>query len=369
MKRITSLFLLLFTHFVFAQFTAEDVKFFVGEGPQTAYLVIDFKDGTDDRSYAWGYQFNEADEPTFSDILDAIEAAEPEFSVDKTAFLSDIFYNNHSGLAGDPDYWSTWKGSDPQSFVMNGGIGEDLQDGYWYGCSYGFSNPTSEAPVTPIPAYNSQWYSDTDITQWIGTGTNHSIIIVDFGTTTDATEDSYAFGIKYDGTISALDALEMIQLETGSFSYTMGESNIDTINYLDFIGTNTTSQPVSIYSGTNLSNWQTQTDLSAVSLSNYQWLGISFGERRPYTPQEADQALSTNTPDQLQIVLYPNPVEHTLNISGINEALQVSIFNMMGKAVLKTQESQIDVQDLASGLYVIHIKSEHGETVKKFIKN
>lgn len=58
MRKITFFFFLLLSTLSFAQFTPNDVKYFVGTGSSTAYLVIDFKDDTDDRSYAWGIRFD-----------------------------------------------------------------------------------------------------------------------------------------------------------------------------------------------------------------------------------------------------------------------------------------------------------------------
>ena len=44
MKKITLLLLLFSTQIIFAQFNAADVKYFVGTGTKTAYLVVDFND-------------------------------------------------------------------------------------------------------------------------------------------------------------------------------------------------------------------------------------------------------------------------------------------------------------------------------------
>ena len=59
MKKITLLFLLFSTQIIFAQFNAADVKYFVGTGNKTAYLVVDFNDDYEPNSYVWGYRFND----------------------------------------------------------------------------------------------------------------------------------------------------------------------------------------------------------------------------------------------------------------------------------------------------------------------
>ena len=47
MKKTFLLFLLLLTQYIFAQFTEGNVKNIVGTGDKIAYVVVDFKDGTD----------------------------------------------------------------------------------------------------------------------------------------------------------------------------------------------------------------------------------------------------------------------------------------------------------------------------------
>lgn len=372
MKRITLYFLLLFTQTIFAQFTSNDVKYFVGQGNQTAYLVVDFKDGTDDRSYAWGYRFNSGDVVTMGGILVAIADEEPNFSINPasgTGFLSDVIFNSHSGLDSEPDWWSTWSGSSAETFSMNGGISSTVQNGLWYGLSYGFANPTTQAPVTPIPAYSSQWFQASQITNWIGTGTNKSLVVVDFGTQTDEIENSYVFGIQYNGTITAEQALQLIQTETSYFNFTTNTNQIATLNLGSNSGTTTATNPWKIYQGTDLSNWQTKTDLAQVTLSNNDWLGLSFTTRRPFTPQEASATLSNQNEQKIEFKVYPNPTSDYLNIYSEEQILDVIIFNVQGKQVLKSSQNRLDVSSLSPGVYLLKIQTNTGSDLMKFIKN
>ncbi len=133
-----------------ADFTFDDIDFFVGEGANTAMLVVDFRDGTEEHTYAWGYRFD--GEPTAEQMINDIAAADEALSVNiDGGFLNDIIYDEHSGLAGDPDWWSTWSGSNIVNFQMNMGISEVLTDGAWFGCSYGFT-PAPAMPTDPVAA-------------------------------------------------------------------------------------------------------------------------------------------------------------------------------------------------------------------------
>ena len=84
----------------------------------------------------------------------------------------------------------------------------------WY--FYGFILTRTSAQ--PLPAYHSLWFSSDDIINWFGQGDHQSIIVVDFGTETEGSYDSFAFGIKYeDETISAADALEILMNQVSTF--------------------------------------------------------------------------------------------------------------------------------------------------------
>lgn len=371
MKRITLFFLLFFTQVIFAQFTTADVKFYVGTGTETAYFVADFKDGTDDRSYAWGYRFNTTDNKTVADLIAEIAANEPNFTSAtgfNGGFLNDLVFNAHSGIGASPDYWSTWAGSSADNFGMSGGISEILQNTGWYGVSYGFSNPEPEAPVTPIAAYSSKWYKASSIVTWLGTGTNKSLVVIDFGTDTNNVADSYVFGIQYNGTFTATNALDLISTELNGFDYTLSTSDLHSVT----IGTRTESASGvnmwKVYKGTDLSNWETQSDFSQVSLNNGEWLGLSIGARRPFTPQEITSSLSNKVHDVINFNVYPNPTSDLLNIETKEFIKQVTVYNVQGRKVLQGNNSTINVSSFAAGVYFLELQTTKGTSTVKFIK-
>ena len=366
MKRITLLFLFLFTQVIFAQFTASDVKYFIGEGTQTAYLVVDFKDGTADRSYAWGVRFNPTDEISGGDMLQMVADAEPAFGFDLGGgFLDMISFNSHLQESGT-DYWSLWTSSfGPGQFDPAGWMSSDLENGEWYGASYGFSNPSMEAPANPIAAYSSQWFTNSDITSWQGTGANQSVVVVDFGTDTNGVADSFAVGLKYDGTLSGEAILTAIQSYISEFSFVMSNSAISTITF----GTNTKTGTWNVFQGTNLSDWSNKTTLSEVTLSNNQWLGLSFGTRRPFTPQEMTTYLATpNITKSSAVKLYPNPTHNILNVSSDQELKSLRVIDQNGRVVKEVKNNSIDVSSLVSGIYFLQINNGNTIQIEKFIK-
>lgn len=136
------------------QFAFSDADLWVGEGSKKALLVIDWNDGADSVSMAWGYRFD--GEVTAEDMLKAVSETDAYLDIAMAGgYLNDIVYDGeeifHEGLAGDPDYWSTWSRDNSSLWSMNEGIGTTLSDSTRFGCSYGF-NPEATAPDTPVAA-------------------------------------------------------------------------------------------------------------------------------------------------------------------------------------------------------------------------
>lgn len=239
MKRITLYFLLLFTQSIFAQFDNSTVQYYIGEGTETAYFIVDFNDESATPSYVWGFRFNEADGLTAADMFYQIGEAVPNLTIDSSDFLNDISYNQHDTSLQEYDYWSTWNGDTFETMVMNGSGLSDLiiEDTRWYGASYGYMNisPNPTQPSYPVPAQ--------------------------------------------------------------------------------------------------------------------------------------DPATLSNTNNQkIEFSLYPNPTSDYLNIHSEEQVLDVTIFNVQGRQVLKSSEDRLDVSNLTSGIYLIEVKTNSGKATSKFIK-
>ncbi|WP_374539680.1 LamG-like jellyroll fold domain-containing protein [Flavobacterium sp.] len=68
--------------------------------------------------------------------------------------------------------------------------------------------------------------------------------------------------------------------------------------------------------------------------------------------------------------LYPNPTSSIFNVEIPNEVVkQVTIFDLSGKKLLKSNQHQIDVSSFATGIYMVQILTESGKTgVSKLVK-
>ena len=75
----------------------------------------------------------------------------------------------------------------------------------------------------------------------------------------------------------------------------------------------------------------------------------------------------TNTEN---ISVYPNPAKDKLFILGLSKPSKVSIYNVLGKLVFsETTSSEVDLEGLQSGVYIVKIMNQQKETTRKFVKN
>jgi hypothetical protein len=271
-----------------AQFTQNDVIYYVGAGPDTAIIVIDFLDGTEDSSYAWGFVFDASDLVTGGDALAALDLDEAQLSISTGGgFLNDITYNAHSGLGGDPNYWGTWSRTELTDWEMNAGLPEILEDGEWFGCSYTDFEPAI-VPGEPLPAYKSDFYTFDQVSFWVGEGANSAIFVVDFVTDAAGEAVSYAWGYRFDGTTDGAEMLAAIDAADVNLSIN-ADGFLNDIIFNDLEGLAGDPNYWATWSGTNLSNWTMNEGLST-EINDGDWYGCSYAEwppRRPFYPISA----------------------------------------------------------------------------------
>jgi len=375
MKRIFTLLLFILTlTTASAQFTEADIKFWYGEGPDTAVLVIDFRDGTTDPSFAWGFRYDAQNGTTFLDMVEELAISDPQFQpqIGAFGFLSDIVYNHHSQVGGNPDYWSTWSGESLIGITMNNGLAETLENGKWYGASYGFIISDPVAPTVTYPAYDSQWFGPINVNYWIGEGTNQSIVVLDFNTESN-TPVTYGWGIKYNGTITAEQALTQIAAADSALAITTTAGAINSITYNGLSGVSENGNQWHTFSGTNTSDWVINNDLST-ELTSGKWFGATYGDaiaRRPYVPTAAvNNGLGIPVNNLASLSIYPNPVTTLLNIKSDVGVQQTEVVNTLGQTIkiFGRNDTSLDVSSFQSGVYFMKITTDNGITVKKFVK-
>lgn len=300
-----------------SQFTQSDLIYYVGEGPDTAVIVVDFLDDTPDSSYAWGYLFDAADAVTGGDALNAIVADEEklDMAIDG-GFLSEIHYNAHSGVGGDPDYWGIWSKTADTEWESNDGLAEELANGDWWGCSYTDFDPAI-TPGEPIPAYESAKYDDSMIQYWVGEGADSAVLVVDFVVGPSGEAMSYAWGYRFDGTTDGETMLNDIAAADVNLTVNAGPFLNDILfNGLEGLA----GDPYywGTWSGTNLTDWTMNMGIST-TINPGDWFGCSYDAwppRRPFNPISALDSADVTLSD----------VEFLFG-SGENKAVLVIDFN------------------------------------------
>ncbi len=110
-----------------AQFTFDDIEFWIGSGVNRAAMVIDFNDGSSINSFAWGYRFD--DSVTGAEMISAIDLADSRLSLNGGSgfggFLSTVSYNGPEGILSQTGVFneSSW------AYYIAGGLADGNYDG------------------------------------------------------------------------------------------------------------------------------------------------------------------------------------------------------------------------------------------------
>jgi hypothetical protein len=70
--------------------------------------------------------------------------------------------------------------------------------------------------------------------------------------------------------------------------------------------------------------------------------------------------------------VYPNPAKSVINISSMsNEALEVSVYDLLGKQVLRAEniKSQLNISSLNPGLYILNMTQGSNSSIQKLLVN
>ncbi len=79
--------------------------------------------------------------------------------------------------------------------------------------------------------------------------------------------------------------------------------------------------------------------------------------------------------DNSLLIIYPNPVQSTLNIINIkdNNAILATIYSLTGKKLIEktsiSKQLTIDISELPSTNYLIELRNDKVNEVMKFFKN
>ena len=76
--------------------------------------------------------------------------------------------------------------------------------------------------------------------------------------------------------------------------------------------------------------------------------------------------------EAVKVALYPNPAHESVNILADDDILNVSVYNLLGQQIEKralngSKQCLLNTSSLASGVYVVKIKTENGQVAKRLV--
>lgn len=337
-----------------AQIAFADVQFWIGSGSDSTLLVVDFKDGSSDSSYVWGYAYSGSE--TGEDLINAVAAADLNFSVDISGgFLNDVVYGQHAGIGGQPNYWSTWSGADTSTLAMNSGISTALVDGEWFALSYTDFNPAL-LPGLPIAAFDPNSFAFADVSQWIGTGSDSMAFFIDFQLPNDSAR--LVFGYLFNDSVQASQILSDLDQNIAGLTVS-ASAFLNDIIYNSWSGIGGQPNYWSTWSASNVGNWYLNAGIGTYVKAG-ELFGCSYTDfapaLRPQVPLGLRNIGLQESP-LLAFNVYPNPSQGLLQIEaeGIH---QLHIYDSRGSLVLSStfeDTRQLDLRDWQRGLYYLQV--------------
>lgn len=80
--------------------------------------------------------------------------------------------------------------------------------------------------------------------------------------------------------------------------------------------------------------------------------------------------LAINDIKETSYSIYPNPTSELLHIQSSEMLEDVTLINSLGQVVLKTKEKQLNISELATGIYILKMKFQNGvQTTERVVKN
>lgn len=86
---------------------------------------------------------------------------------------------------------------------------------------------------------------------------------------------------------------------------------------------------------------------------------------------EISETVSVNELNQAQLTVYPNPANHIIMVKGVEKTTNFTIVNLAGVSVLSgtiNTQSNINVEHLPKGVYLLVAESESSHQVIRFVK-
>ena len=185
------------------------------------------------------------------------------------------------------------------------------------------------------------------------------------GTSADAQQESFSIGYNYEFVTNGTDVSFTFELlddnKVGVVAF-LWEQDPFTETQMDLVSGQTFSKTLSGFSANEV--------LSIGCKFAFQG-GLAVTKYFSYTVGN-DCVLSVNEQDLLgSVSIYPNPVKNILYVNSPKQNLtSIEVYSLLGQQVLQTSTnlSEINIGELANGLYMLKMYSGNSVIIKKFLK-
>ena len=120
-------------------------------------------------------------------------------------------------------------------------------------------------------------------------------------------------------------------------------------------GVNEATLSINNFQSVDLGDYYTAITDSCDASSNSEVKTLSFGNPTGINSSDLDS----------QISIFPNPANNSVNIISGYTIEEITIYSISGTEVLKSTNDYINVEALEEGVYIIHVKTDLGTTIKK----
>ncbi len=342
----------------------DDVRWYVGIGNDTAYLIIDLQEQAmfaPPTAFIWGILFT--DSIVGDDALAQIAIADKNLEVIYSGgFIDSISYGNYGGKNGtNNSFWGVWSDTiGNQRWGVNNGGSTAIYPNDYFGLSFTDFNPAI-VPDTAVAVNNPVAFTTNDLTYFTGTGADTSVLVIDF-----LNGNSFAWGYLFDGNVTASDMLTAIAADDDSLTVAVN-TFLDDVIYQGNEGIAGMPNFWNTWSADNNGLWYANTGIGETILPGT-WYGLSYTGFPPAifpnTPADARRTI-TNTAEvrssQTAVLTYPNPTSNTFTLNTDLPISGLSLITPLGEVKKLGNNKTVDLSRYAKGIYVLAGLTSNGD--------